>query len=263
MSSFFETRNPGRSGVTMNAEMPLLPLRASGVSVRAIARMTPACEPLVTHAFVPSRIQSLPSRRAWQRSDAASEPARSGSRSILVPLDGTAEAEAVLPEVDSIARKEGARLRLVHVAELPDTLRVGDHVVSYADQETERIELEMLVYLRGVGARLRGLPVERVVRFGEPTREILAEAEACFLEKAYRHFLPAGKVPVLLRPAEDLATEQISPEEYFLLSRIDGTWDVKSIIQVTPMREVDVVRTLKRMREKGFIELRDPEAGAS
>jgi hypothetical protein len=92
---------------------------------------------------------------------------------------------------------------------------------------------------------------------------LLAEAEACFLEKAYRHLLPAGKVPVLLRPAEDLATEQISPEEYFLLSRIDGTWDVKSIIQVTPMREVDVVRTLKRMREKGFIELRDPGAGAS
>jgi len=92
----------------------------------------------------------------------------------------------------------------------------------------------------------------------EALGRLLAEAEACFLEKAYRHFLPAAKVPILLRPPEDLALEQISPEEYFLLSRIDGTWDVKSIIQVSPMREVDVVRTLKRMREKGFIELRDP-----
>ena len=42
------------------------------------------------------------------------------------------------------------------------------------------------------------------------------------------------------------------------MSRIDGHWDVKSIIQVSPIREADAVRTLKRMREKGFIELRDP-----
>jgi hypothetical protein len=93
----------------------------------------------------------------------------------------------------------------------------------------------------------------------ETLGRLLAEAEACFLEKAYRHYLPPAKIPVLLRPPEELAQEQISPQEYFLLSRIDGTWDVKSIIQVSPIREVDVVRTLKRMREKGFIELRDPD----
>ena len=111
-------------------------------------------------------------------SEAAPSAAGAGRRTILVPLDGTRDAETVLPEVESIARKEGAQLRLVHVAALPDAVRLGDHVVSYADQETERVELEMLAYLRGVGERLRGLRVERVVRFGEPTREILAEAEA-------------------------------------------------------------------------------------
>jgi hypothetical protein len=93
----------------------------------------------------------------------------------------------------------------------------------------------------------------------ETLGRLLAEAEACFLEKAYRHYLPPTKIPVLLRPPEELAEEQISPPEYFLLSRIDGVWDVKSIIQVSPIREVDAVRTLKRMREKGFIELRDPD----
>lgn len=91
----------------------------------------------------------------------------------------------------------------------------------------------------------------------EALGRLLAEAEACFLEKAYRHFVPPHKVPVLLRPPDELTQEQISPEEYFLLSRIDGQWDVKSIIQVSPIREVDAVRTLKRMREKGFIKLRD------
>jgi hypothetical protein len=94
----------------------------------------------------------------------------------------------------------------------------------------------------------------------EALRRLLAEAEASFVEKAYKHYLPPSKIVTLQRAAETLTAEQLSPTEFFLLSRIDGTWDVKSIIQITPLREVDVLRTLKRMREKGLIELKDPVA---
>jgi hypothetical protein len=97
----------------------------------------------------------------------------------------------------------------------------------------------------------------------EALRRLLAEAEAAFVEKAYRHFLPPNRVVSLARPVEELTAERLSPPEFFLLSRIDGTWDVRSIIQITPLREVDVLRTLKRMREKGVIELRDPAQAAS
>jgi hypothetical protein len=92
----------------------------------------------------------------------------------------------------------------------------------------------------------------------EELRRRLAEAEATFVEKAYRHFLPAAKVPVLARSLESLMAENLSPIEYFLVSRIDGTWDVKSIIQIAPIREVDALRTLKRLREKGLFDLKDP-----
>ena len=51
----------------------------------------------------------------------------------------------------------------------------------------------------------------------------------------------------------------LTPQEYFMLSRIDGTWNVKAVIQVAPIQEVEALRTLKRMREKGIIELRDPD----
>ena len=97
----------------------------------------------------------------------------------------------------------------------------------------------------------------------EALRRLLAEAEATFVEKAYRHYLPPGKVVALARPVEELTAERLSPPEFFLLSRIDGTWDVRSIIQITPLREVDVLRTLKRMRENGVIELRDPPQAAT
>jgi hypothetical protein len=94
----------------------------------------------------------------------------------------------------------------------------------------------------------------------EALRRLLAEAEASFVEKSYKHYLPPTKIVVLQRAAETLTSERLSPTEFFLLSRIDGTWDVKSIIQITPLREVDVLRTLKKMREKGLIELKDPVA---
>jgi hypothetical protein len=89
-------------------------------------------------------------------------------------------------------------------------------------------------------------------------RRLTAEAEAAFVDKAYRHYLPPDKVPVLTVPMESLESAQLSPPDFFLLSRIDGSWDVKSIIQIAPLREIDALRTLKRMRENGTIKLQDP-----
>jgi nucleotide-binding universal stress UspA family protein len=51
-------------------------------------------------------------------------------------------------------------------------------VVSYYDQERDRLEYEGIDYLSSVESRLEKIPVERVVRFGDPTEEILLEAGA-------------------------------------------------------------------------------------
>jgi hypothetical protein len=89
-------------------------------------------------------------------------------------------------------------------------------------------------------------------------RRLTEDTEAAFVDKCYRHYLPADQVPLLTRPIEALSSESLTPQEFFVLSRIDGSWDVKSIIQVAPFREVEALRTLKRMREMGMIELCDP-----
>jgi nucleotide-binding universal stress UspA family protein len=100
------------------------------------------------------------------------------AKRILVPLDGSTTAESAIPLIADLARGGGAAVRMIHVAPMPENRYGADgHLVAYADQEVSRLEAEQLDYLSSVEAGLAGAPVERVVRFGHPVREILQEAE--------------------------------------------------------------------------------------
>ncbi len=101
------------------------------------------------------------------------------TKRMLVPLDQSGAAESVIPLVNDIARGSGATVRLLNVAPVPGN-RVSDEgrVIAYADQEMARLELEGLDYLRTLEMQLRDVPVECVVRFGDPVEEILLEADA-------------------------------------------------------------------------------------
>ena len=92
---------------------------------------------------------------------------------------------------------------------------------------------------------------------------LIRQAEAGFVERAYMHYLPPKKIPVLTKPLESLTTEQLTPEEGFLVSRVTGTWNIESIVSVSPLREVDVLLTLKRLRERGILEFQNEEEEAA
>lgn len=105
-------------------------------------------------------------------------PATTRIRTILVPLDGSPQAEAVLPIAAAIARAEGAALRLLRVAPPPETITSDDRIVAYVDQEAERLRNEGEDYLNAAAARADGVPAAVVVRFGDPREEIVREAWA-------------------------------------------------------------------------------------
>ena len=111
----------------------------------------------------------------------ATPPGRRGAliKTILVPLDGSAGSESVLWTVGELARAQGARVRLLRVAAAATVIRAADErVVAFADQETARVEHEEAAYLKHAARDLAGIPVETVVRFGDPAAEIVSEAEA-------------------------------------------------------------------------------------
>jgi hypothetical protein len=60
-------------------------------------------------------------------------------------------------------------------------------------------------------------------------------------------------VPRILVSEDGLTDQQLAPQEAFLLSRINGEWDVKSILSICPFREVDSLRMIKGLMDRGII----------
>jgi Domain of unknown function (DUF4388) len=67
--------------------------------------------------------------------------------------------------------------------------------------------------------------------------------------------VPPDKVPVLRMSMADLTRENIDPQEGFVLSRINGQWDVRSILKICPMSEESALLIFARLLSRGVIEL--------
>jgi hypothetical protein len=86
---------------------------------------------------------------------------------------------------------------------------------------------------------------------------LIAKVEAGFLANAYRTQVPPDAVPRLIRSdGVPSNREMLNSEDLFLLDMIDEHWDVRSLIWIAPMRKIEVVRGLLRLRDYGCIELR-------
>ena len=97
---------------------------------------------------------------------------------ILVPIDGPDEVDGLVGLIADAA-PAGAVVRLLHVAPSPQAVRDADgRVISYVDQEAQRLEGEAYAMLGTVAGRLGAARMEQVVRFGDPVDEILRESEA-------------------------------------------------------------------------------------
>lgn len=93
--------------------------------------------------------------------------------------------------------------------------------------------------------------------------ELLAETEAQFLDEAYRNELPKTAVPVCFTRREELLQAPgNAATELFLFDSIEqGRRDVKALVRLLPVHEVDVVRALLHLKGNGYIELRDRPQG--
>jgi hypothetical protein len=93
-------------------------------------------------------------------------------------------------------------------------------------------------------------------------RRLLIQAEDGFLNTIREDGLLASKVPVLARDPQAIGHD-LPPEQSYLLNVIDGRSDIQSIVWLTPLRELDCLRTLRRLLDSGIVRLEEPSSAAA
>ena len=86
-------------------------------------------------------------------------------------------------------------------------------------------------------------------------RTAIKGAETVILGELRNQGLLENKVPKVSKPLEEITQMNFSPNEGFILSRINGTWDIGSLIKISPIRETDAMLIFHRLWRDGIIAL--------
>lgn len=86
-------------------------------------------------------------------------------------------------------------------------------------------------------------------------RSAIKGAETVILSQLRAEGLTDSKVPRVAKPLEQITQMNFSPNEGFILSRINGQWDIGSLIKISPIRETDAMLIFYKLFKDGTIEL--------
>ncbi len=86
--------------------------------------------------------------------------------------------------------------------------------------------------------------------------EQIEQAEKAICQDYYQNSIPASKIPYFLVPEPALTRYNLTHTEGFVASRINGTWDVKSIVMLSPLRELEILQVLDKLKKMELIALK-------
>jgi tetratricopeptide (TPR) repeat protein len=120
-------------------------------------------------------------------------------------------------------------------------------------------------YKRGLVLMETGSFQEAIACFQEALRidprnaeahEQIEIAERAICDDLYERSLPRQKVPYFLVSPASLTSYSLNHQEGFIASRVNGAWDVKTIVMLAPLREMEVLQTLERLIKMNILGLR-------
>ena len=156
-------------------------------------------------------------------------------------------------------------IRQILEGDLPKGSHVGreapvgvldDHGVRHTELDEEVEVATRLMSRREYSAALELLNASYRANPGENyLRRLIFRAERAYMENLQRRNFSYDRTPVKIADAIENLNTEIRSEESFLLSLIDGDTDIRSILWLSPMREVDVLRSLEHMIDTGIIRI--------
>ncbi len=88
------------------------------------------------------------------------------------------------------------------------------------------------------------------------TDHYVEKAERALCQEIYAGAIAPNKIPFFVVPEMSLSRYNLTHEEGFVASRINGTWDLKSIVMLSPLREIEILQIVEKLLQMGLIGLK-------
>jgi hypothetical protein len=91
-------------------------------------------------------------------------------------------------------------------------------------------------------------------------QDALNQGEKKIREQVERAGVALSSVPKLIATMEQMTSSKLSQHEGFLLTRINGSYDIQSILKITPMPQLDALLVFWKLSKEGFVKLKAAKA---
>ncbi len=232
-----------------------LPLELTGVILEG-ARRTDEWERI--HEAFPSRLSTF--RVKQDAVDAAGELRDEAHRILDLVERGKSMAEISL-ELHAVEFYAASRLLELHGLGLIEVHETPEEMDF--DQQVEELKVQLE---KGVAAYNDGDYEEAGAAFGEALeldpQNKYARLFQLKLKKVFEDLekvaeIPLEAVPRLKLTVVELSQLALDPQDGFVLSRVNGEWDIDSIIKICPMNRQEVLIIFNRLIDQNLIELAD------
>ncbi|HEX3577812.1 MAG TPA: DUF4388 domain-containing protein [Thermoanaerobaculia bacterium] len=218
---------------------------------------------LIGHeGLVPSLVKELPPEELDDDAQRMVVNAIDGRRSLAeLVLESRSSSFNVASTIFHLTREGYVKLTDPTIVMLPAAS--ADQERATVDDFTEDDEIVSLI--ARAQQSLRGREYEKAQRLlkaaenldpnHQRVRSAIKGAEAAILSDLRGQGLHDSKVPRVAKALDEITQMNFTPNEGFMLSRINGQWDLGSLIKISPIREPDAMLIFYKLWRDGIIAL--------
>ncbi len=218
---------------------------------------------LIAHeALVPTITKEVPEDELEDDAQRTVVNAIDGKRSLAeLVLESRSSSFNVASTVYHLAREGYVKLADPTAVETPE-VKPPEEPAPFEDSSEDD---EIVGLITRAQHSLRGREYEKAQRLLkaaenlDPTnsrvRNAIKGAEAAIMSDLRSQGLHDSKVPRVAKALEEITQMNFTPNEGFMLSRINGQWDLGSLIKISPIREPDAMLIFYKLWKEGIIAL--------
>jgi hypothetical protein len=219
---------------------------------------------LIGHeGLIPAIVKEIPPEELEDDAQRMVINAIDGKRSLAeLVLESRSSSFNVASAVFHLTREGYVKLTDPTIVVLPTAARTDPDAAPFEEFSEDD---EIVSLIARAQQSMRGREYEKAQRLlkaaenldpnHQRVRNAIKGAEAAILSDLRGQGLHDSKVPRVAKPLEEITQMNFTPNEGFMLSRINGQWDLGSLIKISPIREPDAMLIFYKLWRDGIIAL--------